>query len=292
MAEPLEPVVPPVVEPVETSTEVLPAAPGTTPPAQPRTRRRWMGWLIALVVLVVLLVVGFFAADAYAKDYAKGYVRDQIIQVLKLDPTTKVDVDLGGGSVILQALRGSIDEVTVDVAELSFGDITGSAVISAAGVPLDGAEPVDKLDIVATVTEANVRKLASFMSGIELKTIELGDGVISAATEFTVLGLFVIPVSVDLVPSAVDGGISFDPKTITLAGEDISVADLRASPEFAGIAGQFLQSQDFCVASSLPKALTITDVDVVGSNLVIAINGDGTALAGAGLSELGICKAK
>ena len=69
-------------------------------------------------------------------------------------------------------------------------------------------------------------------------------------------------------------------------------ADLRASPEFAGIAGQFLQSQDFCVASSLPKALTITDVDVVGSNLVIAINGDGTALSGPGLSELGVCKAK
>ena len=292
MAEPIEPVVPPVVEPVETKTAVLPAAPVATPPAQPRKRRRWIGWVIALVVLVILLVLGFFVADAYAKDYAKGYVRDQIIQVLKLDPATKVDVDLGGGSVILQALRGSIDEVTVDVAELSFGDITGSAVITAAGVPLDGAQPVDKLGIVATVSETNVRKLASFMSGIELKTIELGDGVITASTEFNVLGFFVIPVSVDLVPSAVDGGISFDPKTITLAGEDISVADLRASPEFAGIAGQFLQSQDFCVASSLPKALTITDVDVVGSNLVIAINGDGTALGGPGLSELGVCKAK
>jgi len=307
MAEPIQPVpepkpVPeatPVPESLEGSasstsaTEVIPVETAPpAPPAPPKKRRRWLGWLIAGLVLVVLLIVGFFVAENYARTYAENLVRERIVEVLALDSATDVDVDLGGGSLILQALGGSINSVTVDVAELSFGDITGSALITATGVPLDSAEPVDTLGIVATVSEANVRKLSSFMSGIELKTIELGDGVISATTEFDILGFFVIPISVDLVPSAVNGGISFDPKTIILAGEEISVADLRASPEFAGLASQFLQSQTFCVASSLPKALTITDVDVVGSDLVIAINGDGTALAGPELSELGVCKQK
>ena len=288
MAEPINPTVQPPAAPSSTlATEVVVVE---TP--APKRRRRWIGWLIAIVVLVVLLIVGFSVAEAYAKDYAKGYVRDRIIEVLRLDPTSQVDVDLGTGSIIVQALAGSIDNVTVDVAKLSFGDITGSAVITATGVPLDGTKPVNTLGIVATVSEDNVRRIAGFLSGSQLRSIELAEGVITIGTDFTVLGFFVIPVSVDLTPSASDGGISFDPTTVILAGEKISVDDLRNNPQVAALAGDLLKSQTFCVASSLPKALTITDVTVVGSALVIGLNGDGAALSGPDLSELGSCKAK
>jgi hypothetical protein len=290
MAEPINPTVqPPAAPPSTPATEVVVVE---TPPPGPKRRRRWIGWFIAIVVLVVLLIVGFFIAEAYAKDYAKGYVRDRIIEVLRLDPASEVDVDLGTGSIIVQALAGSIDEVTVDVAKLSFGDITGSAIITATGVPLDGTKPVNTLGIVAKVSEDNVRRIAGFLSGSQLKSIELADGVISIGTDFTVLGFFVIPVSVDLTPSATDGGINFDPTTVILAGEKISVDDLRNNAQVAALAGDLLKSQTFCVASSLPKALTITDVTVVGSTLVIGLNGDGAALSGPDLSELGSCKAK
>jgi hypothetical protein len=286
VAEPLEPVVEPPTR------VVVRTQPMVEPVEAPRKRRRWLGWLIALLVLVVLLVVGFFVADAYAKDYAKGYVRDQIVKALNLDPASQVDVDLGGGSVIAQAIAGSISEVTVNVAELPIGDVTGSAVITATGVPLDSTKPVETLGVEATISEANVQQLAGYLSGIDLKTIKLGNGVITVGTEFPILGLFVLPVSVDLEPSAVDGGISFDPKTIILNGQPISVEDLRNTPQVAALAGDLLKSRDFCVASSLPKALTITDVTVVGSDLVITITGDGTALGGPDMAELGVCKDK
>lgn len=279
MAEPLQPTKP--VEPVDT-TVIEPVE------IPKRKRRRWIGVLIALAIVLVLLVVGFFIADAYAKAYAENYVRERIVEVLKLDPAAKVDVDLGSGSVLLQAARGGLDEVKVDVDAITFGDITGQAQITATQVPLDSSKPVDKLDIQVTVSEENVKKLSGFLSGIDLKSIELKDGLIRVATEFN---LFVvkIPVALDLNPTAKDGGINFDPVTILLGDDEISVADLRNSPQFSSLAGDLLASRDFCVAGFLPQALSIDKVQVVGKNLVLGIDGDGTALSDPALSTLGTC---
>ena len=73
-----------------------------------------------------------------------------------------------------------------------------------------------------------------------------------------------IPVAVDLAPGASDGGITFDPVTVYLGEDPISVADLRNSPEFSALAGDLLRTQTVCVANSLPQALTVDDVKVVG----------------------------
>ena len=287
MAEPIQPTVP--VAPVDTAAAAETVV--IEVPAPPKKkRRRWIGVLIALVVLVVLLVVGFFVADAYAKTYAENYVRERIVEVLKLDPDAKVDVDLGEGSVLLQAARGGLDEVNVSVDTITFGDISGGAQIRATKVPLDSSQPVDKLDIQVTVSEENVKKLSGFMSGIELKSIDIENELIRIGTEFQVL-FFTIPVSVDLEPTAKDGGINFDPVTILLGDEEISVADLRANREFSALAGDLLASRDFCVAGFLPQALTIDKVDIVGTDLVLGIDGDGTALSDPALSTLGTCPA-
>lgn len=281
---------------------VMPTAPSSAPtpaptqtivvevPAPKRKRRRWIGVVIALVVLAVLLIVGFFVADHFARQYATGYVRDRIVEVLKIDPATPVDVELGEGSILLQAAAGALDQVDVQVDSLTFGELTGAASITAVKVPLDSAKPVEQLRIGITVTEANVRKLSGFISGIDLSTIELQDGLIRIGTEFDLL-LFKIPVAVDLAPAAIDGGISFDPQTILLGDQQISVADLRANPQFSALSGDLLDSRDFCVAGYLPEALTIDDVAVVGSDLVVSINGDGTALSDPALSTLGVCPA-
>lgn len=302
MAEPIQPTSP-GVEPVETSpasysvgstgtaTAVIPAAETVViETAAPKKKRRWWVLILVLAIVAVLLVVGFFIADAFAKQFATGYVRDRIVAVLNLDPKTPVDVDLGDGSMIFQAIKGSVDEVTVGIDTLTFGDITGAAVLTATGVPLDSAKPVDTLGVTMTITEENVKKLSGFMSGIDLKSIDLQDGIIRVQTDFTLL-FFTIPISVDLLPSAVEGGIGFAPQTILLGEEPISVADLRASPEFSALAGNLLNTQVFCVASYLPQALAIDDVDVVGTDLVVSINGDGAVLSGAGLSTNGTCPA-
>ena len=45
-----------------------------------------------------------------------------------------------------------------------------------------------------------------------------------------------------------------------------------------------------CVNESLPIALTIVDVDVVDTDLVLKINGDGVVMAGPELSTPGTCE--
>jgi hypothetical protein len=283
MAEPLAPRPEPTppVEPAETLVIEVP------PPA-PRKRRRWIGVVIALVVLGALLVVGFFVADAWARDYAKGYVRERIIEVLKLDRDADVSVDVGDDSILLQALSGRLNEVTVDVAELTFGDITGSAHIDATAVPFDGAQPVGTLDIVVAVSEENVQKLSGLLSGTALQSITLNEGFIRIGTEFNLI-FFTVPVAVDLQPSAQDGGINFDPVTIVLGENEISVDELRDNPQLGGLASGLLASQQFCVAEYLPQALVVDGVEVLGSDLVISIDGDGTALGGPELATLGTC---
>jgi hypothetical protein len=292
MAEPIQPTEPAAAETVRAAeTAVLPRVELVeTKPA--RKRRRWLGWVIAAAVLVILLVVGFFVGDSYARQYAKDYVREQIIQVLALPKDTPVDVELGSGSVILQALSGSIREVTVGIDTLTVGPITGSARLVATDVPLDAAAPLSTLGIVVTIPENEVRKLAGNFSGLELKSIDVGDGVIAVGTEVNILGFLIIPIGIDLAPAAVEGGISFDPQVIRVGKDEISVADLRASPEFSAIAGDLLRSQDFCVASSLPRALTITDVAVSGSSLVVTLSGDGAVLGGEEMSTMGECPRK
>ena len=290
----------PAAEPVTAATEPV-AQLETTPaqptdiivieePAPPRRRRRWIGWLIAAVILVALLVAGFFIADSLARQAATAYVRERIIEVLSLPADATVDVDLGTGSLLLQAAQGSVDEVTVWVPELTVGGITASAVLTAEGVPLSDTEPVRELGIVVTLTEEQVRALSGYLSGIELTSIDLERGVISVGTDLS--GLFLtIPVTVDLVPSPSEGGISFEPDSITLNGTQISVDDLRATPLVSDLAGDLLASQEFCIADSLPQALEVRGVEVLGSELVVTIGATGVPLGGPGLSTMGTCPA-
>ena len=293
MAEPIQPTDAERPETAETAvveaTETTVIVPAET--AAPKKRRRWIGWLIAVTVVIVLAIVGFIVGDTLARQYATDYVRQQVIQVLALPQDTEVDVDLGSGSLILQAMRGSIDEVTVGIDELTVGAITGSARLVATDVPLDGAQPLNTLGIVVTIPQGEVRKLAGNFSGLELKTIDLADGLITIGTEVTILSFLTIPLSIDLAPTASEGSISFDPQVIRAGDDEISVADLRANALFSSIAGDLLNAQDFCVADSLPQALTITKVAVVGTALVVTLSGDGAALGGPAMSTMGSCTA-
>ena len=254
----------------------------------PRRKRRWLGWLIGLFIVVALLVVAAIVGETLARQYAEGYIRDRVVEALPVDPTTPLDVEVGGGPVLLQALSGRMTEIVVGIPELTIGEVTGSATVTATGVPLDESQPTENLDIVLTIPESSVQKLSTYLSGIELESIALGDGVITVDTTIDLL-LFSVPISIDLAPSADAGGIAFTPETITLEQQEISVDDLRSNPLVSGIAGSLLQSQVFCVAGSLPKALTLSEVSVLASNLVVRVTGDGVALGDPALLETGTC---
>jgi hypothetical protein len=279
------------------STEISPVAPrpdlapdAAEAPAPPATRKR-RGWLIALIVVAVLLVlavIAFFVADAIAKDYAKGYVRDRIVQVLGLPDDAEVEVDLGGGSIILQALAGRISTVDVEVPDLAFGALVGSAEIRAEGVPLDENAPVDVLRVDFAVAESDISALAGNLSGLELSSVELEAPEIVVASSFTLFGIE-LPIGMAILPSAADGDLVFSPTRITLGDDEYTAAEVMENPFFALFAGPLLQQQSACIADQLPAAFQLSDAEVTGEELVLTIRGDGAALGGPGLSTPGTC---
>lgn len=267
-------------------TEVLPpvVSPFEEPP---RKKRRWLGWVIALVVVAILLAIAWVVGDNVARSWATGYIRDKVSEVLSLEPGTPVDVELGEGSLLAQAITGRIDSVHVAVDGVTFGDLTGDVVLSAEGVPLDTTAAVQGIDVTMRVSEENVQKLAGYLSESELLSIKLINQQIQVGASFQVFGL-PVPVSVGLAPSAADGEIVFDPRTIKLGPSEISVDDLRSGP-LSGVASPLLASRAVCVAGYLPRDLTVVGVTIVGKELVVRVNGDGVPLEGPGMSTMGTC---
>lgn len=255
--------------------------------APPRKRRRWLGWVIALGVIAVLGVVGWIVGDVVARDYADRYVREQVIRVFDLEPNAKMDVEIGPGSLIAQAIGGSIDSVDVTVPDVSLGEISGDVSIAITKIPLEATRPVGTMRVELAVPEANLDGLRSYLSGVDVTSIGLVENRVAIATELELFG-FPIPVEVELTPESTNGEIGFTPSIITVNGAQISVPDLLGGP-LAGIAGNVLSTQSFCVAEYLPKALTVTSVDVVGKNLVVALEGDDEALGGPAFSTMGTC---
>lgn len=255
--------------------------------AKPRKKHRLRNWLIALVVVVLVIVIAWIVGDIVARDYAKSYVRDQIITTFDLPADQKMDVEIGPGSLIAQAIQGSIDSVDVAIPQVPLGDVKGDVTLALTGIPLSATEPVDTLRVKLAVDEANVQNLGSYLSDTDNITIALQKDEVEIGTTFTLFSLK-FPVSVGLVPSAVDGAVAFDPTEISVNDASVSLEELKSGP-LSGVAGGLLSSQTYCIAEYLPTAITLTDVTVTDTDLVLSASGDGAALGGPEMTTLGTC---
>ncbi|WP_339621896.1 DUF2993 domain-containing protein [uncultured Salinibacterium sp.] len=268
------------------SGESAPATSSSDAPAK-RKRRGWIGWVIAGVV-VIILIVGVFLVETVGRTAAVRIAQDEIASTLGLEASDGVSVDLGSGSLVLQALTGGLDVVTIDIDRFEVNGLESSVRVTATGVPVVPSQPIDTVSMDVAISGAEVSKLATTLSGLGLDSIELEGSAIRVSTEFALLFIR-IPVALDLVPVAAGDAIAFEPESVILGEEQISVADLRANPLVSSLAGSLLSSQEFCVASSLPTALTIDSVDVANDNLVIQLSADGIALDDAAWKQYGTC---
>jgi hypothetical protein len=281
------------------STEILPAGQPAEPDAvatdavateaaPPKKRRR--GWLIALIVvgvLVVLAIVGVLVAEAVAKSYARDYVRARIVEVLKLPADARVDVEFGGGSIILQALGGRVDSVDVRVPDASFGDLTGDLTLHAEGVPLDAAAPVDVLRVAFAIGADDLAALSAGDGSAPAPEFALADGAVAISSEFELFGAS-IPLGFTLVPSAADGALVLTPTSLTIGEQTFEAGTDDGS--FLGLIAQALfQPQTLCVAGSVPQALVLQDAAIEGDRLLLSFRGDGAALGGPELQTPGVC---
>jgi hypothetical protein len=278
-------------------TEVLPvdpAQPEPAQPAQPETvvvekprRRRWpIVVAIVLGVLLILGIVGFVVAEAIAKDYARDYVRDKIVAVFALPEDAEVDVELGPGSIILQALAGRVDQVDVDVPEVSFGTASGAVQLHAEGVPLDSEQPVDVLRVEFAAGADDLAALGQ-SAGSTAPNFEFADGEVTLSSEFNLFGS-TIPIALSLEPSAAEGALVLTPTSVSIGGETFE-AGASDDSIFGQLVSSLLQPQTLCIASNVPQALVLSDASIADAELVLTFDADGASFGGPELSTPGTC---
>ena len=251
-----------------------------------RTKRRWLGPVIVVAVLVLLIIIAFAIAEKLVRDGASAALSEPIKQIFGTD--SDVQVDFGQGSVIVQALSGSIDAVTVDADTVTLGPSTGRIHVVAKGVPLSVDGTVRALVAELYFDAAGVSSLVASPTGA-VASAQLDGEHIVVTTESAVAGQ-TVPVVATLSPSAADGRLGLSVEALAVNGAAVDIDAARAGAYGPDVAA-LVQGQSVCVAEQLPASLALDSATVVGDRLVLGFIGNNLALAGGGLTTKGACTA-
>ena len=256
----------------------------------PRRKHRGRRALVILLVIVVVLVAGFLVADYFAKKFATDYVRTQIASSLGLPSTAPVTVDLGSGSILLQAAAGSIDHVNVGVNPIVLDGLSGSATLVATGVPLNETTPVKTLQVKVFVPTTTITTAISRVPSLEsLKPVVTIAGKHVAVTGTVSVFGFAQAIGATLTPKVTNGAPGYTIDTASFDGATVSASVLdRYLP---GLTTLLESGSSLCIANQLPKAFTLTGIAVHGQALVSTFTGNGVELNGAALAQKGTCPA-
>jgi hypothetical protein len=263
----------------------------TTVEEAPRRKHRGRNALIVLLVVVVVLVAAFFVGDYFAKKYATNYVRDQVATSLGLPSTAPVTVDLGSGSILLQAASGHIDDVNVTIDPITLDGLAAEARLTAHDVPLSQTAPVKSLDVTVSVPTSTVSTAISRVPALaKLKpTVKIEGGHVAVSGTISILG-FAQTIGASLTPTVTNGAPGFTIVSASFDGATVSAAALdRYLP---GLTTLLESGTSLCIADQLPKSFTLTGIALSGQTIVSTFNGDGAELNSATLSQKGTCPAK
>ena len=253
-------------------------APKSIPP-----RFRWIGWIVVLAVVGALVTFALIEGDKIVRDIATGVVRTGVTSALELPEGQKVDVELGDGLLVFQAVTGKIDSVDVHIPGYVFGGATGTLDLTITGVPLDPGKPVAGVSADVSFDEANMLLLGAYLSSAPLNSVVLADDAITIGAD-----LAGNAVTVALAPSTANNAVLFTPTAVTAGGVPATVEEVLAGP-LAPAAGPLLTSQPFCVADYLPQSLDVSSAAVVGDRFVLTATGTGVRLSSLGAN--GACGA-
>jgi len=253
-------------------------APKSIPP-----RWRWIGLVIALAVVGGLVAFALIEGDKIVRGIATDVVRSAVTSALELPEGQEVDVELGDGLLVFQAITGSIDSVDVRVENAAFGGATGTLLLAIEGVSLDPSAPVDTVTATVELDSDNLSKYAANLSSAPLNGVTIAGEVVGVGAI-----LADQQINVALVPSVAGGTVAFTPVAISAGGVATTVEAVMASP-LASLAGPMLTSSPICVAQFLPASVTLSAATVVGEQLVITAAGNDVRLAS--LGGKGTCEA-
>jgi len=253
-------------------------APKTIPP-----RWRWIGFLVALAVVVGLVAFALIEGDKIVRGIASDVVRSAVTSALELPEGQDVDVELGDGLLVVQAISGSIDSVDVTIPNVQFGEATGTLLLTVGGVSLDPTAPVDTLSARVELDADAVSKYAANLSSAPLNGVSLPGQVVGIAAD-----LGGQQVDVALTPTVSNGAVVFTPVEVATGGVAVPIEQMLAGP-LGPLAAPMLTSNPVCLAQYLPEALTVAGAFVENERLVITAVGNATRLSTLGTK--GTCEA-
>lgn len=272
------------------SRPAKPARPGDPVPSRVprRKRRRSWGFVIGCGVLA-LLVVGAVFADNAARSYASEQIATKVRASLALPASTPVDVTVAGTSVLWQLLSGKLDRIDVGVARLALGALTGSAELSAEGIPIEAGKKIDRTAIVFTTDEKALSTLFASTPGLTGGTVAVSDGSVEFGTNVTLFG-FALPVGISFTPSVSKGQLELTPTSISLNEQTFTAKQLEASA-FGALTDSLFVKHTVCVASILPKGFVLDQVTVSGKRIALAVSAEKVVLDSKLMASRGSCPA-
>ena len=253
-----------------------------------RRRRRWPIVLAAVVVVLVALVV---VADFAARGFAEKLIAEKARSALNVSESTPLDVKVGGGPVLLQLAGGKLDDVRIDAPGLSVGDLSGDAVLTVHGVPLDQSKPLDTADLRFSTDQKGLTSLISGLTKsqdlpVTISAVTIEKGSVQLATEVPVFGAK-IPAAIAVAPGAKGGELTLTPTSFSISGATFSPADV--SKNLGALGTELAQTRTICVANQLPKGFRLESLRVSGNDLILGVTARSVILGSELFHSKGSC---
>lgn len=238
-------------------------------------RRRLLQLLVAIVTVATVLGAGV-VADLVVRGEMEAVARTEIANALSgphgtIDPDD-VQASIGGGSAIMQLLLGTIDQVAIEVPDVTIGAGVADFHAEMVDVPTNQVQPVGRIYSYLELDEAAVFALAEQFVATPVTDVDLEPPYVQVVTEVELPDLGLTTVTIDIDPNVRNG-------RILLVAEAFSIAGLRLDPaqlqQRIGLdQSTFLDTDSFCIDSSIPESMTVDDFRVSNGSVVIVLGSE------------------
>ncbi|WP_133767033.1 LmeA family phospholipid-binding protein [Amnibacterium kyonggiense] len=245
-----------------------------------RRRRVLVGLLITLIVLVILAAIAFVVGDRIFRSTAEAQIERSVSESLPSGVTGQVTATIGGGSALVQYLRGSFDDVTLVSKGLEVAGAPAAATVHVAGLPVNGGK-VDSATARFTVGQAAFKSVPA-LRNVGASTPQLGNGTVSTTLSRTFLGI-ALKVAVVLKPSLSGQTVHLRPTDATLTAGPATI------PATAIVQQLLPNGVSVCAAEYLPRGIEVTSVGVRRGEAVVGLAARGVDLDAIDSAQTGSC---
>ncbi|PCE14853.1 hypothetical protein AUC47_01510 [Microbacterium sp. SZ1] len=256
---------------------------GTDAVAAPRRRRRRWPWVLLIMVVVLALLA--VAAELLTRAILPGVVRSIVIEQLDLPADQQLDVE-ADGILLPQLIGGRLDALHLSTDSVTLEGITGAADVTASGVPLRGGDLAGAEGTIR-IDESQFTALIG-RTDLPVDTVTLDAPNATVAGSVTVLGV-AIPVSLTVTPGVAEGDLELTPVGLSVGGLKVDADQVGSS--LGSLGADLTRTQRICIADQLPAGLTLTGLEIDGSEAVIDVDVDGGIATDPTLLEKGVCPA-